>query len=57
MDEPRDGGDEPTRGDGIDTRQPSSTVGMGSSLAIGCVVAVLVLIVIAVALRAFTPLW
>ncbi|MFN8592663.1 MAG: hypothetical protein U0031_14490 [Thermomicrobiales bacterium] len=35
----------------------SATVGTGSMLGIGCIVTVLLLIVIAIAVRAFTTFW
>ena len=38
-------------------RQPSATIGTGSSIAVGCVILVVVFMVIAVAIRAFTPFW
>jgi hypothetical protein len=36
---------------------PSATLGTGSALAIGCVVAVIVLLVVALALRWLTGVW
>jgi hypothetical protein len=46
---------EPPTGDAPPAERP--TVGTGSALGIGCVVAVLLLVLIAIALRAFTNVW
>ncbi len=40
-----------------DVPAPSTTIGTGSSIAAGCVILVVIFILIAVALRAFTPFW
>lgn len=48
---------EPTAGDGAAAPRASATVGTGSSLAIGCLAVMLVFVLIALAIRVFTPLW